>query len=368
MSHHVMIFGAGDVGSRIAEALLLRGSVRELTLTDLPGGQGERRAEMLASCYLGDVNFEGVDGLDRKQVEQVIRRHKPDLIVQAAALRSPFEVLSVDHPIAHALHRAGMAVQLGYQFPILHSVMESVKEVAPETPVANVSFPDLNHHLLAIKGLAPQAGLANTGIIHMRILTNIWRQTRTGNQGDEGRELPRVRVIGGHAHVYDVLFGHKPDDPDAEPLVYLGDEGKKNHEFSFIGENLEGSRDPNMTTSAAALPVVEAMLPGAGECHTSMAGPCGMVGGYPVTIRDRKVALDLPRGVSREAAEAFNLRAMTKDGVEKLDPDGTVHYTDAAKDAMSAIEPGLTESYNPLYDRTRTAMILRVMDRIRTSG
>jgi hypothetical protein len=362
MSHHVMIFGAGDVGSRIAEALLLRGRIREVTLIDLPGGRGEKSVDMLASCHMSTINFEGFDALDRRQVEAVIRHRKPDLIVQAATLRTPLEV--VGDPIADALHEAGMAVQLGYQFPVLYSVMQSVKEVAPHTPVANVTFPDLNHHVLNAIGLAPTAGLASTGIIHMRTRISIWRHRMGLVKKGTDWEIPKIRIFGGHPHVYDVWFGRRPEDPRDEPLVFLGESGSRNGDFTYAGTSLESCPNPNMPTSAASIPVIEALLPGADDCESSMAGPCGLLGGYPVKIADQEVTLDLPVDVSQQDAEVFNANAMRKDGVERVDGDGTIHYTGAAKQAMSDIAPALTEPYNPLYDRERTNTILELMDRI----
>ncbi len=357
--HSVMIFGVGDVGTRIAEGLLHRGLIRQLILVDLPGGGGEACAEMLASCYLSDIRFEGINALNPAEVSQVVKTYKPDLIVQAASLRSPFAVMMADHPIAHALHDAGMAVQLGYQFPILHSVMQGVKSVAPETPVANVSYPDLTHSILNPHGLAPTAGLANTGIIKMRIETNLLRE----NGGSS--EVPQVRVIGGHAHVYGVLFGEQPANPADEPWVFLDDQADRTRDILYVGKNLLHCPNPNITTALASMPVLEALLPGAKDCLTSMPGPLGMLGGYPVKISNQKVVLDLPAHINLSDALGMNVSSMAIDGIESVDNDGTIHYTQKAKDAMASIEPRLTESYNPITDQARTKILLDLVDSIK---
>jgi hypothetical protein len=360
--HSVMIFGAGDVGTRMAEALLLRGQIRQLIMVDLPGGRGAESVEMLASCHLAPIHFEGINALNPAEVEQIVRRYKPDLVIQAASLRSPFAIMMADHPIAHTLHEAGMAVQLGYQFPLVYSIMQGVKTAAPDTPVANVSFPDLSHYLLDIEGLAPTAGLANTGIIQMRVESNLLRDRL---QKGLDKNIPKVRVIGGHAHVYGVLFGQKPADVNDEPLVYLGEESERAGDVVYTGANLETCPNPNMTTAMGALPVVEALLPGADDCYTSMPGPLAMRGGYPVRIRNQKIELDLPNGVTVADAEHFNMKSMAIDGIESVDADGTVHYTEKAKAAMAGLEPRLTEPYNPLTDKDRTSILLELVDSIR---
>lgn len=361
---NIMIFGAGDVGTRFAEALLLRDKVRKLTLVDLPEGGGAGSAEMLASCYLSPIHFEGLDAMDVGAVEKVVRRHRPDLVIQAAALRSPFAVMMADHPVAHALHAAGMAVQLGYQFPILYSVMRGVRAADPDVPVANVSFPDLSHYILNAKDLAPTAGLANTGIIQMRIATNLLRK-QILDDGDLEASVRQVRVIGGHALVYGVLFGQRPERVEEEPLVYLEGGDVCASEIVYSGADLQHCPNPNMTTAAASMPVIEALLPDAPDCQTSMPGPLGMRGGYPVVISKQKVELDLPASITLEEAEEFNIQAMRLDGVERVESDGTVYYTEAAKIAMAEVEPQLTEPYNPLTDSDRTSLILGLVDSIR---
>ncbi len=352
-----MIFGVGDVGTRIAEGLLHRGLVSELILVDLPGGGGEASAEMLASCYLSVIRFEGINALNPDEVENVVRRYQPDLIVQAASLRSPFAVMMADHPVAHALHDAGMAVQLGYQFPILHSVMQGVKACAPDTPVANVSYPDLTHSILNPHGLAPTVGLANTGIIQMRVETNLLREQQTP------QDIPKVRVIGGHAHVYGILFGEQPQHKVDEPWVFLGEDAQRAEDILYVGKNLLHCPNPNTTTALASMPVLEALLPGAKECFTSMPGPLGMLGGYPVKISEQQVELDLPKNINLSDALGMNTKSMAIDGIERVD-DGTIYYTQKAKDAMANIEPRLTEPYNPITDQERTSILLELVDSI----
>jgi len=362
MMHSIMIFGVGDVGTRIAEALLNRGNVRELILVDLPGKVGEASAEMLSSCYLVPIIFKGINALDPAEVEQVVKRYQPDLIVQTASLRSPFAVMMADHPVAHALHKAGMAVQFGYQFPLVHSIMQGVRTVAPDTPVANVSYPDLAHSILNSHGLAPTAGLANTGIIQMRIETNLLRE-KLPNKSD-AINVPQVRVIGGHAHVYGVLFGEKPKNGKDEPWVYLGDSAQRADDILYSGANLLHCPNLNMLTCAASLPVLEALLPNGADCFTSMPGPLGMLGGYPVKISQAKIELDMPENISLSDAQSMNIDSMRIDGIESVECDGTIHYTEAAQQAMAEIEPRLTTPYNPITDKDRTSILLNLVDSI----
>jgi hypothetical protein len=97
----------------------------------------------------------------------------------------------------------------------------------------------------------------------------------------------------------------------------------------------------NTITAASALPVLEALLPGAAPLRWSTPAPGGLPGGYPVRIADGAVALDLPAGVSEADAIAYNEHVGRGDGIERIDDDGTVHFTDAVQHAVADLAPEL---------------------------
>jgi hypothetical protein len=62
-----------------------------------------------------------------------------------------------------------------------------------------------------------------------------------------------------------------------------------------------------------------------------------------VVIRDGSAELDLPAGVSLAECQALCDRAARGDGIERVDPDGTVHFTEAAIAAITPFAPDLVE-------------------------
>jgi hypothetical protein len=162
----IMLIGAGDLGIRVATSLMLREKIDELTLVDLPSGGGPTAAEYMACCNTIPIHFEGTNCLDTSAVEGVIRKHKPDLIVFGASLRSSETVMRTEAPRGQAMWKAGLGVQLPFQLPILISVMRAVKNAAPDTLVANFTIPDTSHKILHAGGLAPTAGLLSWLLPH----------------------------------------------------------------------------------------------------------------------------------------------------------------------------------------------------------
>ena len=66
-----------------------------------------------------------------------------------------------------------------------------------------------------------------------------------------------------------------------------------------------------------------------------MTGPAGLPGGYPARVENGRISLSLPEGLEVDDAVALNDAAARWDGIERIEPDGTVMYT---ADAIAAME------------------------------
>lgn len=63
---------------------------------------------------------------------------------------------------------------------------------------------------------------------------------------------------------------------------------------------------------------------------THSPGPQGLPGGYPIRLGAAGAKVALPAGVTMEQALAINEAGQRADGVERIEDDGTVVYTDKA--------------------------------------
>ena len=344
MDASVLIVGAGDAGQKMAAGLVQSGRLRRLSLAGLPHGTGPDAAGLLSS--LGDcpVDFIELDGTRQGDVEAVLRRVKPDLLVQSASLVGPWQTIGRDDPGARALAAAGLGVQLPAQLPVLTAVMQAVRTVDFSGPVANLSLPDITHPVLSGRGLAPTIGLGNVSMHLLRVRAALRRQAL---ESDEAADLPLIRLIGHHKQVYGVMTATPPDDPADRVRVYLGDLGRRADHLAYQGYPMAPSIAYNTVTAASALPVLLALLPGAAPLRYSAPAPHGLPGGYPVRIAEVEVTLDLPPGAEFDEIVAFHSRIGRGDGVEAIAEDGTVIFTEAAKAALAGLDPALAEPLAP---------------------
>jgi len=330
----VLIIGAGELGERFAAGLAAAGVVRRLVLVSRTGAA--EAAAMVAIAH--DVVAEPVacDAGCPGDVAALLTRVAPDLVIQSAAGRGPWALAGRDDEAARAVRAAGFALRLPYQLPVPLAVMRAVRDTGYPGPVANVSLPDVTGPVLARLGLAPAVGLGNVGMILLRARAAIRAPAPDA-------ELPLVRVLAHHAQLSAAMQAREPAGRAARARVWVGEPGRPADSLAYQAPPLAHGLRYNYVTAAAALPVLRALLPGAAPLRWSTPSPGGLPGGYPVRIGGGSVSLDLPPGVTRAEAVAFNERMAHGDGVERIDDDGTVYFTAACREAVAALDPGLAE-------------------------
>jgi len=160
--------------------------------------------------------------------------------------------------------------------------------------------------------------------------------------GDMGERLAAGLAVGGRVRRL-VLAGRSSSALTARCRVYLGEDGQRDDAVAYRAPALAPGLRYNAVTAAAAIPVLEALLPGSAPLRWSAPAPAGLAGGYPVLIANGAVTLDLPPGLTQQDAVAFNENMARGDGIERIDDDGTVHFTAASRDAVAGIGAGLAE-------------------------
>jgi hypothetical protein len=329
----VLIIGAGDMGERVADGLAA-GSRGRLLLVAGRSSAGDAVAATVASSRDCLIEAIRLDASRPDEVAELLTTTHPDLVVHCASLRSPWAMSHRADPAARAVAAAGLGLRLPYQLPLILSVMRAAREAGYTGPVANLSFPDVTGPVLARLGLAPTIGLGNAAMMQLRVRAAL-------RAAHPDQPTPLIRVLGHHAQVLDVMQARQPADPERRCRVYLGEDGQRGDSLAYEAPPLAPGPRYNVVTGAAIIPVLEALLPGAGPLRHSTAAPAGLPGGYPVRIVDGCVALDLPPGLCEADAIAFNERMAGGDGVDHIDDDGTVHLTAASHQAVAEIAPDL---------------------------
>src|SRR6476660_2306268 len=186
----VLLAGLGDLGRRLAAHLAGLAEVGELVLAGRAAAEGPAFAALLAACGNARVRFAPLDAGDEGATEQLLRRERPDFVVQCATLLSPWALSGRSDPAAAALLRAGFALQLPAQIVLLRTLLRAAATAGLSAPVVNASSPDLTHPILATEGLSPLVGIGNAGMILARVRAAL---------RSAARQVEPVRVLAHHA-------------------------------------------------------------------------------------------------------------------------------------------------------------------------
>lgn len=328
----IAILGMGDLARKIALGLAAQGVDVDLLLASRDAQRGAAFARLCAACRTGaaSTRFIALDGLDQAALQAFLRQEQPDLIVQCASLLSPWALYERQDAVALALRKAGFALQLASQLPVIHNLMLAMRATARTTrdcPIINCSYPDASNAILGKLDLAPTLGIGNAGMI-----LDLARAAYLAQHHVPAREM---RVIAHHAHVAGVVSAQYASTQDcALPRVFIENEEVSDLAALFGGPPIGLERDLNALSAAHALQIIRAFLPDAAALHTSAPGPFGYAGGWPIRIQEQHISLDLPANIAQAEVAQWQQQAARLDGIAHINEDGSVLFSEAVQAAL----------------------------------
>lgn len=347
----VLILGMGDLGVRIAQRVV-EGGFSSACMLAGKSDAAMQWARLLQISSGREVSAARVDGQDVEALKALLADFEPELIVQCASLLSPFALRSVQGAAAQAVLKGGFALQLAAQLPVVRALMQALRELGMKCPVINCSYPDVTHPILAAEGMAPTVGIGNVAIMAM------WYQRNLA-----GANEASLQVVGQHAQLGPVLEGKFAAPETPAPLVYLNGRRLAPEELLFDTE-LKGGAAMNHLAAATVEPILRGFTERDGVVETHAPGVFGLPGGYPVCFVAGAPELRLPDGLGLDEAVSFNKLAAKGEGIERIDEDGTVFYTEHARQSVEEFCPELAEPLRVQDVEKR----FRVLEAVATGG
>jgi len=88
-----------------------------------------------------------------------------------------------------------------------------------------------------------------------------------------------------------------------------------------------GGRGAHPLVASSVVKIITSLLNNSGNlCHAP--GPNGLPGGYPVRVSSQGVEVVVPEGFTLEKCIVLNEEAQVFEGIEAINPDGSVIFTD----------------------------------------
>jgi hypothetical protein len=332
----ILFLGAGKLGGQILDLLLrIPGKHRFLIGgRNLPLLYKRVNLSVMAAIQLGFTSEVECVPLDLEHIEQtadIIARFQPTLLFCAATRQPLGGAQGLPPALAQQLAVVPMAPRLPFSLSLLYNLMQAVQLSGRKqtTTVINAIFPDMIHPILQQIDLAPTTGIGD--------LANNIPALRLAIARNLNVPLPHVDVRLVMARW--VSYWISRTDVTSAPYhftVFVNGKNcthlvKSNEIFQELPTTLKraGGETGLLMTAASAAVVCHALL-----CNqptlTHVPGPNGLPGGYPVQIHAQGVEIKLPSDITLEMAEHINKAGLRLDGIERIESNGTVIFTDEA--------------------------------------
>ncbi|MFE7754004.1 hypothetical protein [Streptomyces sp. NPDC057429] len=347
---HLVVLGTGSLARSVCCSLAC---TRSGPLRVTVAGRDARAADEIA--YLAGsraltsgtpVHFDAA-GTDpgSHDFKELLARTSPRMLLVCASAQSPWERTRHPSGWTDLIAEAGFGLTLPLQADIPVRAARAVADAAPDTLLINACFPDAVNPLLKALDLPVLCGIGNAGLVAASL----------GHTLSLG-PTPRLKVLAHHVHL------HAPVHPADEARAWLDDAPLTDVTALLTRQRTTDRERLNLVTGHTAALLITSLAHGF-TLHTSLPGPHGLPGGYPVAIRDSTVTLDLPPGLTEQEATAWNHRVGAGDGVTV--DDGRVRFTGPALAAVTAHAPALAEGFAATVLDEAQAELKAVRDRLR---
>lgn len=280
--------------------------------------------------YAPEVRCIFLDLNNIEQTAETIAHFRPTIVVCTATRQRLGGVQHLPPSLATQLARAPMGPRLPLHLSLVNKLMQAVRLSETKPLVLNAIYPDVIHPVLQKVGLAPTTGLGdlanNTPAVRLALASYVDQpleqvDVRLIMARVVSYRMSRARIEGLPFHATFLING----EDDITPQV---DAHRVFEALPTILQRTSGDTGLLMT-AASAMAVFEGIVK---DSHDIMhaPGPCGLPGGYPICVHAQGVNIALPHYMSMHDALQINQAGLLLDGVEGIEEDGAVIFTDEA--------------------------------------
>lgn len=327
----VLICGYGSTGQYVVD-MLSRLGVDDLEINILSRKALEEIAPRLNTTVISSMIMGSKNSINYfqcsmdhvEEIEKVLNFVSPDIVAYTGRFISHVKYGSFSYP-----NDIGYGVWTPLSLPLVYNLMRAIKSSGIKCKVIDTSHPDIVDPLLKSLGYQVFTGLGN--INHM--IPRIKKAILDSGFYPKNSEV-KIRLICSHfLNTYACRDGSDRGSPYYLDYSVNGEvRSELSNEFLIQSCKIPMVSDStrNLMIASDTVQVIK-ILVGNKVDTIHLPGPNGLIGGYPCIIspfyESEKVELDLPDGISLEAAEEINRVSSQYDGVESIS-NGVLTFMD----------------------------------------
>jgi malate/lactate dehydrogenase len=334
----VMVIGLGRIGNYALEFLARTLGIGTIYAADIDKevGLAKTNNALLGAAQMGyypNVEFIPLDIYNIEETASILNKIAPDVILSCVTLQAWWVISELPQDLYRKLRVvAGFGPWLPMHLTPNYKLMKAIKNAGIKTHVVVAAFPDATCPVLGKVGLAPTIGLGNLDNFIPEI------QKVVGERFGIPMRNVSVYMIG--AHVLRTAFKLGMENVPYYLKIFAGDKDVTKEfnakQLLIDAANLAVKWQSDSKVASSGAKNVLAILNNTRDL-THSPGPQGLPGGYPVRLSLKGAEVALPEGVTMKEAIRINEEGNKLDGIEKIENDGTVVYTENAVNVMKEI-------------------------------
>ncbi|WP_093802505.1 hypothetical protein [Streptomyces sp. Wb2n-11] len=338
----IMLLGMGDLSAKVLSMLLSDPATNRVVLAGRDTEAIRRRGNLALFTATnlglhGTVDTVHVDLRDVDATAETLARVRPDIIFMGGSLQSWRVITALPKEVFEELDEAQFGPWLPMHLTLNHLLMQAVRDSGIDAKVVNAAFPDAVGPVLGKVALAPTIGVGNVANIvpaltlaaaHLLDAHPSQVELRLTAQHYFSHYVPRFGDAGQGAYHLAVTVAGRPGTVEVDHGAL----------FAQLDDRLKriGGIDGQLLTASSAVRVLKGMAADSGVLAHAPA-PGGLPGGYPVRVHRDGGTLDLPDGLGPDKAVRINEECQRADGIDRIDDDGTVHFTEREMAVMKRL-------------------------------
>lgn len=327
----LLILSVGELGTNVLEAAARSGLFGRIVIAGRDGAKARARSN---SAMIGaglEFKYPVIEGVELNVNSSTfvsrIRSIAPDIVFTTASMMPWWQLEKSNAP------RLPFGGYLSLHLSVMNTFRDRLAEADLDAIWIGASYPDVVNPILHRTGFGPLCGIGNVQEPIPKIVARLGRRL----------SLPpdqiRVKLVAQHAFEYAVLSEETKDDLPPY-LLHVEAAGRDVTEQArqVLLEPFPFTYDLffNRITASAAIEAFRAMLsPKPAAVH--LPGVNGLIGGYPVVVDGARARLDLHSDWTEAQAIDTNCRSLRCEGIDAIDADGTVHFTETTQKAFAAL-------------------------------
>ena len=332
-SYRILIIGPGRVGAHILDLLVRIPGNHAFFVggRDLASVRQRANLSLFAAMQLGytpNVTCISLDISNIDQTAETIAHLHPDIIICAATLQTS-DTHRLPDTLATQLASAPAGPRLPLHLALIYLLMRAIRLTGQAIILLNLAYPDVVSPVLHKVGLAPTTGVGDLANNIPALRTSIASTLLIPV------EQVDVRLITARYTNYWMSRTIIRNRPFHLTVLVNGEDVTQILDLETVFDSLstrfkrQGGSTGSLMTATSAIVVCEGMMRDTGVI-THAPGPNGFPGGYPVRVTARGVEIMLPDSLTMEDAVRINEANLQLDGIEKIESDGTVLFTETS--------------------------------------